>query len=175
MPWLLTATLAIGAIAYAQVPEPSTSALEGIDAYAAMELANAWKGSEVMSFVTPLAVHFVFPDGQEVEIALPDDVMVVSVAPFLNYTHPCLTHYMSGCQGELVNEPFEVRAVLGDGTVVIDEVVPSMANGFIDLWLPRDLTIDLRLRLDGYASVGQIATFADSDTCVTTFQFAAAR
>lgn len=170
MPWLLTATLAIGAIAYAQVPEPSTSALEGIDAYAAMELANAWKGSEVMSFVTPLAVHFVFPDGQEVEIALPDDVMVVSVAPFLNYTHPCLTHYMSGCQGELVNEPFEVRAVLGDGTVVIDEVVPSMANGFIDLWLPRGEAIELIFELDGYRTVGVVTTHRDSPTCITTLQ-----
>jgi hypothetical protein len=166
----LAAALALGAVAHAQVPLATPAALAGVDAYAAMDLANAWKGQAVTSYVTPQAVHFAFPDGRQVEIALPDDVMLVSVAPFLVHTHPCLTHYMSGCQGELVDAPFHVRAVLGDGTVVIDEQRPTMANGFVDLWLPRGHAIELTFELDGYRTVGLVTTHGDSPTCITTLQ-----
>ncbi len=167
---LLVIALAFGAAAHAQVPEASPAALDGIDAYTAMDLANAWKGQAVTTFVTPQAVHFVFPDEHEVIVSLPADVMVVSVAPFLNHTHPCLTHYMSSCQGELVAVPFAVRAVLADGTVVIDEVLPSMANGFIDLWLPRGEAVEVSFEIDGYRTVGVLSTHRDSPTCVTTLQ-----
>lgn len=166
----LVAALALGAVSQAQVAPATPAALVGIDAYAAMDLANAWKGQAVTSYVTPQAVHFAFPDGRQVEIALPDDVMLVSFAPFLVHTHPCLTHYMSGCQGELVDAPFHVRAVLGDGTVVIDEVRPTMANGFVDLWLPRGHAIELTFELDGYRTVGLVTTHGDSPTCITTLQ-----
>lgn len=167
---LVALSVVLGTVAHAQVPAATPAALQGIDAVAAMDLANAWKGQAVTSYVTPQAVHFIFPDGQEVEVALPDDAMLVSVAPFLVNTHPCLTHYMSGCQGELVDAPFHVRGVLADGTVVLDEVRPTMANGFVDLWLPRGEVIELSFELDGYRTVGVVTTHDDSPTCITTLQ-----
>ncbi|MDF1524481.1 MAG: CueP family metal-binding protein [Trueperaceae bacterium] len=154
---------------------PSPRALEGLDARAAVELANTWKGNGVTAFATPEAVQFAFPNGAEVSVPMPDDVMFVSVAPYLQRTHPCATHYLSGCQGELVGVPVHVQAILADGTVLIDEVMPTMANGFIDLWLPRDQAIDLHLSLDGAAVVGRLTTFADSRTCITDLQLTAAR
>jgi hypothetical protein len=171
---LVAFSLVLGAVVHAQVPAATPAALQGVDAVAAMDLANAWKGQAVTSFVTPRAVHFAFPDGQEVEVALPDDVMLVSVAPFLVNTHPCLTHYMSGCQGELVAAPFHVLALLADGTVVIDEVRPTMANGFVDLWLPRGQAIELSFELEGYRTVGVVTTHDDSPTCITTLQLSRA-
>jgi len=162
--------VALASSAAAQVAPPTPAALAGVDAVAAMDLANAWKGEPVISFVTSAAVHFTFPDGREVAVPLPDDEMLVSVAPYLVHTHPCLTHYMSGCQGELVNAPFHLRAVLEDGTVIIDEVRPSMANGFVDLWLPRGRVIELTFELDGYRTVGVVTTHADSPTCITTLR-----
>jgi hypothetical protein len=169
---VLVCLLAAFALAHAAVPSPA--ALEGLDAHEAVALANAWKGSDVTSFATPAAVHFAFPGGAEVQIAMPEDVMLVSVAPYLTRTHPCATHYMSGCQGELVGAPVHVQAVLADGTVLIDEVMPTMANGFIDLWLPRGHAIDVQMRLEDYTTVGRLTTFDDSLTCVTTLQFARA-
>ena len=166
---------ALAAILTAAWANPSPAALAGLDAHEAVDLANAWKGNGVTTFATPTEVRFVFPDGTEVTVPMPEHEMLVSVAPYLVHTHPCATHFMSGCQGELVDAPVHVLATATDGTVLIDEVMPTQANGFIDLWLPRDLTIDLQLRLDGLASIGRIATFADSETCVTTFQFAATR
>jgi hypothetical protein len=163
-----------GSIAFAQAAAPSPSALEGLDARAAVELANAWKGSDVTTFATPEAVHFGFPDGTEVRVEMPEDVMLVSVAPYFTHTHPCATHFMSGCQGELVDAPVHVQASLADGTVVIDELMPTMANGFIDLWLPRDQAVELHLRLGDFVTTGRVATFADSWTCITTLQFMSA-
>jgi hypothetical protein len=162
---------ALGA-AVAQAPAPSPAALQGADAVAAIERANAWKGAEVSSFVTPKAVHFIFPSGQEVVIPLPEEAMLVSVAPYLLHTHPCATHYMSGCQGELPNATFRVRAVSEDGTVLIDEDRSAGANGFLDLWLPRGLQVELTIEVDGYRAVGVVGTFLDSPTCITTLQLA---
>ena len=154
---------------------PSPRALEGLDARAAVELANTWKGNGVTTFATPQAVHFAFANGTEVTVPMPEDLMFVSVAPYLQQTHPCATHYMSGCQGELVGAPVHVQAVLADGTVLIDEVMPTLANGFIDLWLPRDQAIDLHMSLEGASVVGRLTTFADSRTCITDLQLTAGR
>ncbi len=163
----------VASTASAQTPAPSPEALAGIDAYAAVELANAWKGSDVTSFATSQAVHFTFPDGTEVTIPMPEDEMFVSVAPYLRQTHPCTTHYMSGCQGELADVAMEVRATLADGTVVLDETVRTGRNGFLDLWLPREEAIMLSVAVDGYGAEGFLTTFADSATCITTVQLAA--
>ena len=167
--------LALHATALAQGTPATPAALDGLDARAAVELANAWKGNGLTSFVTTEAVHFAFPDGSEVSIVLPEHEVLVSVAPYFTHTHPCATHYMSGCQGELVGAPVHVLALGPDGAVLIDEVMTTPANGFLDLWLPRDLAIDLQMTLDGYRTVGRISTHAGSDTCVTTMRFSAAR
>jgi hypothetical protein len=163
--------LALGlAAAQGSVPAPSPAALEGLDAVQAVQLANAWKGSDVTSFATTEAVHFAFPDGAEVVVPMPEDLVFVSVAPYLNRTHPCTTHYMSGCQGELVAAPVHVRAVRPDGSVVLDEVVPPGANGFLDLWLPRGEAFLLDLSLDGYAVQGIVSTTDGAPTCITTMR-----
>ena len=164
--------VALAPTAFAETPAPSPDALAGLDAYAAVELANAWKGSDVTSFATSQAVHFAFPSGAELQVPMPEDEMFVSVAPYVNQTHPCTTHYMSGCQGELVDVPMRVRATLPDGTVVLDDVIATGANGFLDLWLPRGQALVLSVSVDGYAADGFLTTTADSATCITTMQLA---
>jgi len=159
------------ALAEGAVPAPSPAALDGLNAAQAVELANAWKGSDVTSFATTEAVHFTFPDGTEVVVPMPEDQVFVSVAPYLNRTHPCTTHYMSGCQGELVAAPVHVRALRPDGSVVLDEVVSTGPNGFLDLWLPRGEAFLLDLTLDGYAVQGIVSTTDGAPTCITTMRF----
>lgn len=174
----LVATLAgllalVIATASAQAPAPTPQALDGIDAYEAVELANAWKGSDVTSFATSQAVHFEFPDGTEVTVPMPEDEMLVSVAPYVERTHPCTTHYLSSCQGELTDVEMQVQATRADGTTVLDETVRTGGNGFMDLWLPRDEALMLTFAVDGYAADGFLTTFSDSATCITTVQMAA--
>jgi hypothetical protein len=46
----------------------------------------------------------------------------------------------------------------------------TMSNGFIELWFPRDLEIDLTIVYKEKETRGMITTYSDSNTCITTFQ-----
>ena len=63
--------------------------LENINAIKALAIANQWKWSkkEIKSFVTPREMVFKFPNKKVKKIALPEEKMVVAVAPFINRTH----------------------------------------------------------------------------------------
>lgn len=171
---VVTLLIALGSTAAsAQTPPPTPEALDGLDAHGAVALANAWKGNEVTSFATPQAIHFRFPEGTEVTIPMPADEMLVSIAPYVRQTHPCTTHYLSGCTGELQDVAMQVRATSSDGTVVLDDTLRTGTNGFLDLWLPRDQALRLSFAMEGYSAEGLLTTFADSATCITTVQLAA--
>jgi hypothetical protein len=86
--------LALASLALAQ-SAPTPAALDATDAREAVQLANAWKGGDVTSYATPQAVRFEFPDGTEVQVPMPADEMLVSVAPYRSRTHPGTTPYMS--------------------------------------------------------------------------------
>lgn len=42
--------------------------------------------------------------------------------------------------------------------------------GFLELWLPRNQTYQLRLEAMRRSTNGLISTFNNSDTCITTLQ-----
>lgn len=101
---------------------------------------------------------------------LPDDEFFVSIAPFNNQTHECDIHSLTGCQGELVNEDFQVHIEDSSGEVIVDEKKQTEANGFIDLWLPRDDTFTVTITQDGKETSSKISTFDGDKTCITTMQ-----
>lgn len=152
----------------AAVPET----VRGLDARSALAQANAWftAGAGVTTYVDSRVVGFEFADGETIEVPLPDDEMVVAVAPYVELTHPCATHFMSGCQGELVGIPVQVIARDADGTTLLDTEMETMPNGFIELWLPRDRNVDLEVVALGKSARQTISTAAGSNTCITTMQ-----
>ena len=77
---------------------------------------------------------------------------------------------MSSCQGELPEKEFYVKAVDQDGTVLVDEAIVTLRNGFFELWLPRNRKIGLRVQGLNRTAKGLITTFDDSKTCITTFR-----
>jgi hypothetical protein len=151
---------------------PTPMMLESLDAEAALALANKWyeRNDDVKSFITTEKISFTFSEKKTVEILLPADKMVVAFAPYVNKTHPCETHYMSGCQGELVEVPVKVLAKKSDGSVLLDQFMKTMPNGFIELWLPRNQEFILTVESMGKRAEGVITTYPDSNTCITTFQ-----
>ena len=151
---------------------PSASMVEGLDAREALALANKWGTKEkgVTSFVDTKNISFEFENGDKTSVPLPDQKMVVAIAPYLTYTHPCENHYMSGCQGEMANVPVEVYGKTQDGLVVVDKTITTLDNGFIELWLARDLEITLTMEVDGKRSTRTITTNQNSNTCITTMQ-----
>jgi len=101
---------------------------------------------------------------------LPKDEFFVSIAPFVNTTHPCDIHSLTGCQGELVEEDFNVHIEDSEGNVVLNEKKKSEANGFIDLWLPRNDTFTVTIKQDNKETTSEITTFDGDNTCITTMQ-----
>jgi len=63
--------------------------LNNVDATQAMAIANQWKWSkkEVKSFITPREVVFKFSNGTVKRIPLPEERMLVAVAPYIKRTH----------------------------------------------------------------------------------------
>lgn len=76
----------------------------------------------------------------------------------------------SGCQGEMMEEEFDVYVEDAEGNVVLDDTLKSLKNGFIDLWLPRDKTFQVTINHKGKAVTSQISTFKEDATCITTMQ-----
>ena len=146
--------------------------LKGVNAKQAMKLAYKWRTEniDVKTFVTPDAVNFQFKDGKTVVVPLPDDQMIVSIAPYVNKTHPCATHTMSSCKGELRNTLIEVKAVAAGGRVLINESIMSPFTGFVDLWLPRNQEITLYVSALGKKATGKIDTYRNSKTCDSTLK-----
>ena len=109
-------------------------------------------------------------NGKETTFDLPSDEFFVSIAPFVENTHPCAIHSLTGCQGELVEKDFNVHIQDEDGEVVVDETITSLENGFIDLWLPRDKNFQVKITHDDKTVESKISTFEGDNTCITTMQ-----
>lgn len=70
--------------------DKSTEAvLKGVDAKTALKIANQWKWTkkEIKSYVNTREVVFKFPDGKIRKILLPDNEIMVAVAPYIQNTH----------------------------------------------------------------------------------------
>ena len=169
---LLFASISMGAFAQTIGEKPSPGLLDGLSPEATMSLANSWgmKSDEnkVTIWTSSRAFTFQFADGSKTVIAMPDDRMAVSIAPYIMKTHPCSGHYPSTCRGELANTPVHVTAVSSDGRPLVDEDTTTLPNGFIDLWLPRDLKVDVSVKARGLQATVRIGTFETDITCITT-------
>ena len=77
---------------------------------------------------------------------------------------------MSSCQGELVQTKLNVKAVDQSGTVIMDKPVSTLRSGFMELWLPRNRTINLTISGLNRSATDVITTTDGSATCITTMQ-----
>lgn len=109
-------------------------------------------------------------DDSELIYELPEEDFFVSIAPFISETHPCEIHSLTGCQGEMVDQDMKVYIEDMNGQVIVDETMNSRANGFIDLWLPRDQEFNVKITHDGRETQSIISTFEKDGTCITTMQ-----
>lgn len=109
-------------------------------------------------------------DESQLVYGLPEEEFFVSIAPYIEQTHPCAVHSLTGCRGELADKEFEVYIEDRNGNVVMNEKMTSQPNGFIDLWLPRDETYHITVAYDGKTSQLEFSTYDNDDTCITTMQ-----
>lgn len=155
-------------------PAASSAALAGLSPESTLSLVDAWgmsfEENKITSYITPRAIHVEFPAGEKKVIDLPKDRMVVSIAPYIMKTHPCAVHTMSSCRGEQANMPVKVTAVAAGGQKLLEAATVTLPNGFVDLWLPRDLEIDVTVEARGLRASGRISTDDKANTCITTLR-----
>lgn len=148
--------------------------LDGLDARGAIEHLDRLGGSDrpaaLMASVRADEL-LLAADGVETTLDMPEDSFYVSVAPYLTQTHDCFFHSLTTCQGELVGADVQITVVDdATGETVLDEQATTYANGFVGLWLPRDMTGTLTVIHDGKSVESPISTNADSATCLTTLK-----
>ena len=148
------------------------AALQSANSIESIAMANKMKESEkgIKTFVNSQEVVFQFPRGDVKKVLLPEERMMVAIAPYKNRTHDCAIHYFSSCQAELAQQTFLVKAIDTGGNVLVDQPITTLRNGFFELWLPRNRTIMLSIRGGDLKAEGEIGTFPNSPTCVTTLQ-----
>ncbi|MDO5513202.1 CueP family metal-binding protein [Corynebacterium sp.] len=106
-------------------------------------------------------------------LPMPDDEFYLSVAPYENRTHSCHFHSLTTCLGEMAGEQVHVTVTdTTTGQTLIDEPRTTYDNGFLGLWLPRDITATLTIDHDGKTATSPIATGDQDLTCLTTMQIA---
>lgn len=112
-------------------------------------------------------------EGQEQEVTIPDDRFYLSIAPYVNQTHECYFHSLTTCLGELRNEPVTVKVTeKGTGKVLADESTTTFDNGFVAVWLPRDISATVTVGHKGRSATAAVATGPEDLTCLTTMRLA---
>lgn len=103
-------------------------------------------------------------------LPMPAEQFYLSVAPYQDQTHGCTFHSLTTCLGEMDNETFDLTVTDDAGQLVLDETRTTYDNGFVGMWLPRDLTGTITLEHEGKTATAPIATGDDDLTCLTTTQ-----
>lgn len=134
------------------------------------EYSTKVSNDEVSASITSEELIVTDAKDKETTYDLPEDEFFVSIAPFVQETHPCSIHSLTGCQGELAEKEFDVFIEDEDGNIIIDEKLTSLKNGFIDLWLPRDKNFQVKIQYDSKTVESEISTFEGDNTCITTMQ-----
>jgi len=151
-------------------PSPEASFdLGGLDVYEAVALLESRIDEPDTLRATIDSSHLkVVSEGITTLYSLPEHQFYLSVAPYLEETHPCGIHNLISCRGELVGQTFTVRTFDAEGTLILSQEVTTGANGFFGLWLPAGLEGTLQIESDGLSGTSSISTVSGSDTCLTT-------
>lgn len=182
----------IGAITVAGCTAPQTQApaepasatgtflndhdLAGLDAPEIIERLDtmllADRPQDLMASIRPDEVLLTDAQEREVVLPMPEDRFYLSFAPYQSQTHDCYFHSLTTCTGELQNTNIHVTVVDNQtGETVVDETRRTYDNGFLGLWLPRDLDATLTVETNGLTASTPISTStAEDPTCLTTLQ-----
>ncbi|MEZ5085417.1 MAG: CueP family metal-binding protein [Tessaracoccus sp.] len=96
---------------------------------------------------------------RETTIAMPEDEFYVSFAPYVSQTHDCHFHSLTTCVGELQNADVQVTVTdEASGETLVDEALTTYDNGFLGVWLPRDIDGTLTVEYEGLTAEWPITT-----------------
>lgn len=171
LPLLLTLSLMVSGTAFASSQEAAFLAEHGLAGKTVEQMVDAidqtpqarplpWSAS-----VTSTALKL--SSGEQTYTLPLGEQFYLSFAPYEQQTHPCFNHSLSGCQGEMPDTTFNVKVTDKNGEVLLQKPMKSYQNGFIGVWLPRNIEGTLEVSYKGKTASHAIATNNDSQTCMT--------
>lgn len=167
-----------GILIYAWYPKSTSSERVlrqyGFDQLSVEELAytldkETFTQSNLIASITATSIAF-GEVGKSVNIDIPEGKFYLSLAPYIEHTHPCANHNFVTCRGEMPNTTFHVKIVTLDDEVLIDEELTTYDNGFVGVWLPANITANIYVHYQNKSANTTITTLKTSDTCLTTLQ-----
>lgn len=111
--------------------------------------------------------------GASTSLPIPAEKFYLSVAPFKTYSHECFFHSLTTCKGELSSVPVSVKVSDASGKVLFEKMTVTADNGFVGLWLPRNIKGTLSITSNDALGGVPISTENDAPTCLTTLQLKA--
>jgi len=109
-------------------------------------------------------------DNENYSYKLPNNQFYLSIAPYINNTHPCSNHNLITCRGELKNQTMDITVKDSSGNVIINDTYTSKSNGFLGLWLPKNMSGTITINYQGLTTTEKISTFESDNTCLTTLK-----
>ena len=103
-------------------------------------------------------------------LPLDGDEFYISVAPYENRTHDCYFHSLGTCQGELTETDVHITVVSEDGETILDEDTTTYGNGFVGVWVPKDIKGTVTVTKDGKTGEVPFSSDKEGATCITTLQ-----
>lgn len=180
----LSAVLAVSALALAgctATPSPTDTAADEVGLLAAADLTGRdvtgiidhldvvpvdVRRQDLTAIVRPDQLILSTPD-KEMSLAMPEDSVYISIAPFVTHTHECVYHSLTTCLGEMRNTDIEVTITDDTGAVLVEETTTTFDNGFIGYWLPRDTSGTITITHGDFTGSSAFSTGADAVTCIT--------
>lgn len=149
---------------------PATDAVRLIDTLDATPVAARPAG--LTASVRPGELQLTDAAGRKASLPLPADRFYLSIAPYVDGTHECHFHSLTTCRGELSGAELDVTVLDGaTGDVLISGQRTAFDNGFVGLWLPRGITVDVTIGYQGRQAHATVSTAAgDAATCLTTMR-----
>lgn len=156
----------------------SSHKLAGQDARTIIDQLDATpvaeRDSSLRASIKPTGLELSDTQGNKATVPLPEDTLYVSFAPYEQQTHDCYYHSLTTCKGEVRNTPVTYTVTSADGQTIAEGTQNTFDNGFIGLWLPRNLTGSVTFTANGKTATRQVDTTGDTaQTCVTDIQLGA--
>lgn len=102
---------------------------------------------------------------------LPYNQFYLSIAPYLEQTHPCSNHNLVTCRGELKSREFDVIIKdLVNGEFIVNGTYTSSPQGFFGVWLKQNRQYQITVMYEGYQSIAYVSTKPTDPTCLTTMK-----
>nr|WP_086937408.1 CueP family metal-binding protein [Thaumasiovibrio occultus] len=140
----------------------------------ALEMAHTWhQTGDASVSILPDVLNATLPSGEEVAIPLEDEYLL-SIAPYINRSHGCTYHVPTGCQGEMVEEELHLSITdVNTGEEIMNGMVTTQKDGFIDFWMPRDGEYKFTFHKGNLMAQEVLKTSGNARTCITTMQLVA--